>query len=92
MSAKYKIEDAKKNKFLINEEVKVSKIKSKGGLHGGRKPIKKQKSTRDILVEFIGEQRAFNKSVMQRFDRQDKRFYRLENRINNLVKVNKLKE
>ena len=31
MSIKYKIEDAKKNKNLINDEIKQSMIKSKGG-------------------------------------------------------------
>ena len=39
MSIKYKIDDAKKNKNLINDEIKLSRIKSKGG-HGsdcGRK-------------------------------------------------------
>ena len=31
MSVKYKIDDAKNNKNLINDEIKLSKIKSKGG-------------------------------------------------------------
>ena len=31
MSIKYKIDDAKKNKNLINDEIKLSRIKSKGG-------------------------------------------------------------
>ena len=38
MSIKYKIDDAKKNKNLINDEIKLSRIKSKGGNgDGGRK-------------------------------------------------------
>ena len=41
MSIKYKIDDAKKNKNLINDEIKLSRIKSKGGNDdGGRKPPK----------------------------------------------------
>ena len=72
MSIKYKIDDAKKNKNLINDEIKLSRIKSKGGPGNDRTPPKKQKSTRDLLIEFMGEQREFNKSVMQRFDEQAK--------------------
>ncbi len=30
MSVKYKIDDAKNNKNLINDEIKLSRIKSKG--------------------------------------------------------------
>ena len=92
MSIKYKIEDAKKNKNLINDEIKLSRVKSKGGPGNDRIPPKKQKSTRELLIEFMGEQREFNKSVMQRFDREDKRFDRLENRIDTIVRVNNLKE
>ena len=40
MSIKYKIDDAKKNKNLINDEIKLSKIKAKGDPDGGRKPSK----------------------------------------------------
>jgi len=37
MSIKYKIEDAKKNKNLINDEIKLSRVKSKGDhSDGGR--------------------------------------------------------
>ena len=49
MSIKYKIDDAKKNKNLINDEIKLSKIKSKGGPGGGRKPGTKNKMTLDKL-------------------------------------------
>jgi hypothetical protein len=31
MSIKYKIDDAKKNKNLINDEIELSRVKSKGG-------------------------------------------------------------
>ena len=79
MSAKYKIEDAKKNKNLINDEIKLSRIKSKGGPGGNNgTPPKKQKSTRDLLIEFMGEQREFNKTIVNRLDR--------------VIKVNNLKE
>jgi hypothetical protein len=42
MSIKYKIDDAKKNKNLIDDEIKLSKIKSKCGPSGDgrRKPPK----------------------------------------------------
>ena len=74
MSIKYKIDDAKKNKNLINDEIKLSRIKSKGG--GGSKHPKPKAPA--WLADFRSE-------VMQRFDR-------LGNRIDNLVKVNRLKE
>lgn len=80
MSAKYKIEDAKKNKFLINEEVKVSKIKSKGG--PTTKPRAKApawfKEFSDNINKRLDEQEEFNKSLITRID--------------NIVKVNNLKE
>ena len=79
MSIKYKIDDTKKNKNLINDEIKLSRIKSKGGPGGNdRTPPKKQKSTRDLLIEFMGEQRKFNKTIV--------------NRLDIIVKVNNLKE
>ena len=94
----------KKNKNLINDEIKVSRVKSNGG--SDRIPTKKQKSTRDLLVEFMGEQREFNKSVIQKFNEQAKfnkqqlefnkfiknEFSNLNNRFDNLVKINNLKE
>ena len=96
MGIKYKIDDAKKNKNLINDEIKLSRVKSKGGPGGRRKPGSKNRMTLDKLAKIVtdgfAEQAKFNKSVMQRFDRQDKRFDRLENRIDTVVKVNNLKE
>ena len=84
MGIKYKIDDAKKNKNLINDEIKLSRIKSKGGNgDGGRKPPKPKAPA--WFTDFRNE-------VMHRFDRQDKRFDRLENRIDTVVKVNNLKE
>ena len=88
MSIKYKIDDAKKNKNLINDEIKLSRVKTKGGPGNDGTPPKKQKSTRDLLIEFMGEQREFNKSVMQRFenienrlDKHDKRFENIEHEL-----------
>ena len=77
MSIKYKNDDTKKNKNLINDEIKLSRIKSKSGNgDGGRKPPKPKAPA--WFVDFRSE-------VMQRFDR-------LENRIDTVVKVNNLKE
>ena len=89
---KYEVINTKKDKNLIGEVFDFKKVKSKGSDGGDNTSSKKQKSTRDLLVEFMGEQREFNKSVMQRFDSQDKRFDRLENRLDRIVKVNNLKD
>ena len=84
MSIKYKIDDAKKNKNLINDESKLSRVKTKGGPGGDRTPPKKQKSTRDLLIEFMGEQRAFNRQQLEfnKFIRED---------LNRVIKLNNLK-
>ncbi len=64
MSIKYKIDDAKKNKNLINDEIKLSRIKSKGG------PITKPKTKAPAwFIEFRDEQREFNKIIVNRLDR-----------------------
>jgi len=98
MSIKYKIDDTKKNKNLINNEIKLSRVKSKGGNGDDRTPPKKQKSTRDLLIEFMGEQREFNKSVMRRFDEQAKfnkqqlEFNKsIRKDLNRVIKLNNLK-
>ena len=76
---KYKITDTNIDKEIIGKQVTVEKIKSKGGRVGPT--TKKQKSTRDLLIEFMGEQREFNKSAMQRFEKIDQRFEKIENRL-----------
>ena len=95
MSIKYKIDDAKKNKNLINDEIKLSRIKSKGGPGNDRTPPKKQKSTRDLLIEFMGEQREFNtriekdianlkndvSSLKKTQDQQNKHLQRIDSRL-----------
>ena len=77
MSIKYKIDDAKKNKNLINDEIKLSRVKAKGGSggDGGRKPGSKNKMTLDKLAKIVTDG-----------------FANVNHRIDNMVKVNNLKE
>ena len=65
-----------KNKNLVGDIVKVEKVKSKGGIKGPT--TKKQKSTKELLIEFMKEQRAFNT--------------RIDKKLDNIVKLNNLKE
>ena len=58
-SAKYKITDTNIDKKIIGKQVTVEKVKSKGVPDNDRTHPKKQKSTRDLLIEFMGEQREF---------------------------------
>ncbi|MBP5257073.1 MAG: hypothetical protein J6Y96_01825 [Mycoplasma sp.] len=76
-SAKYKITDTDIDKKFIGKQVTVEKIKAKGGPGNDRIPPKKQKSTRDLLIEFMNKQDKFNKSI-----RQD---------LNRIIKLNNLK-
>ena len=90
MSIKYKIEDAKKNKNLINDEIKLSRIKSKGGPgDGGRKPGSKNKMTLDKLAKIVtngfAEQAKFNTRI-------EKEVLNLGSRLDRVIKVNNLKE
>ena len=79
-----------KNKNLVGDIVEVEKVKSKGGI---KEPtVKKQKSTKELLIEFMKEQREFNKFVIQKFDNIDQRLNKIENRLDNIVKLNNLKE
>ncbi len=87
MSIKYKIDDAKKNKNLINDEIKLSRIKSKGG--GGSKHPKSKAPA--WFIEFRDEQREFNKSVIQRFDEQAKFNKSIREDLNRVIKLNNLK-
>ena len=90
MSAKYKIEDAKKNKNLINDEIKLSRIKSKGG------QTKKSRAKAPAwFVEFRDEQREFNtriekdianlkndvSSLKKTQDQQNKHLQRIDSRL-----------
>ncbi len=82
MSIKYKIDDAKKNKNLINDEIKLSRVKSKGGNGGGKKPPKPKAPA--WFVEFRDEQRAFNKQQLE-FNKS------IREDLNRVIKLNNLK-
>ena len=89
MGIKYKIDDAKKNKNLINDEIKLSRVKAKGGPGGGRKPGDKNKMTLDKLSNKVdGLTNNLNKLAKIVTDG----FANVNHRIDNLVKVNNLKE
>ena len=80
--AKYKITDTDISrdiaKKIVGRQVTVEKVESKGIPGNDRIPPKKQKSTRDLLIEFMNRQDKFNKSLINRIDR--------------IVKVNNLKD
>lgn len=82
MSTMYRIEDAKLNKNLISDEICLTKINKQHGV-GPKGP--KQLTIREILVDFINEQRAFNKKVVARLDA-------IEKRLDNIVAKNNLIE
>ena len=94
MSIKYKIDDAKKNKNLINDEIKLSRIKSKGG-PGGRKPGNKNKMTLDKLAKIVtdgfAEQAKFNKQQLKFNTRIEKQVSNLRNDFDSVIKLNNLK-
>ena len=94
MSIKYKIDDAKKNKNLINDEIKLSRIKSKGR-PGGRKPGNKNKMTLDKLAKIVtdgfAEQAKFNKQQLKFNTRIEKQVSNLRSDLNRIVKLNNLK-
>ena len=71
-----------KNKNLVDDIIQVKKINSKGGQV--RPTTKKQKSTRDLLIKFMGEQREFNTRI-------EKEVLNLGNRLDRVIKLNKLK-
>ena len=88
MSVKYKIDDAKKNKNLINDEIKLSRVKSKGGPGGRRKPGNKNKMTLDKLAKIVtdgfAEQAKFNKQQLE-FNKS------IREDLNRVIKLNNLK-
>ena len=86
MSIKYKIDDAKKNKNLINDEIKLSRVKSKGG--PTTKPIAKAPAW---FIEFRHEQRVFNKQQLEFNTRIEKQVSNLRSDLNRIVKLNNLK-
>ena len=82
-----------KNKNLVGDIIQVKKIKAKGCQV--RPTTKKQKSTRDLLIEFMGEQREFNtriekdianlkndvSSLKKTQDQQNKHLQRIDSRL-----------
>ena len=87
----------KKNKNLINDEIKLSRIKSKvGPSDGGRKPGNKNKMTLDKLAKIVtdgfAEQAKFNKQQLKFNTRIEKEVLNLDNRLGRVIKVNGLKE
>ena len=80
-------------KKIVGKQFTVEKVKSKGGQV--RPTTKKQKSTRDLLIEFMGEQREFNtriekdianlkndvSSLKKTQDQQNKHLQRIDSRL-----------
>ena len=97
---KYKVVNTNIDKKFIGKNLDLERVKSKGGFveDGGRKPPKKQKSTRDLLIEFMGEQRVFNKQQLEYNTRIEKQVSNLRSDVNTLktnlnrvIKLNNLK-
>ena len=90
-SAKYKITDTDIDKKFIGKQVTVEKIKSKGspGGDGGRKPGSTNKITLSKLSDKVD-------NLTDNLDKLAKivtdGFANVNHRIDNLVKVNNLKE
>ena len=84
--AKYKITDTDIDKKFIGKQVTVEKIKANGGpgSDGGRKPSKQRKAPA-WFIEFRDEQREFNTRI-------EKEVLNSGNRLDRVIKVNKLKE
>ena len=96
MSIKYKIEDAKKNKNLINDEIKLSRVKTKGGpCDGGRKPGSKNKMTLDKLAKIVtdgfAEQAKFNTRIEKQVSDLRSDVTTLKTNLNRVIKLNNLK-
>ena len=96
MSIKYKIDDAKKNKNLINDEIKLSRIKkSKGGPGGGRKSSSKNKMTLDKLAKIVtdgfAEQAKFNTRIEKQVSDLRSDVTTLKTNLNRVIKLNNLK-
>ena len=79
MSIKYKIDDAKKNKNLINDEIKLSRIKS----HSGPTTKPRRAKAPGWFIEF-------EKRNNQRLDRIESNVLDLRNDLNRVIKLNNL--
>ncbi|MDR2830159.1 MAG: hypothetical protein LBB45_03840 [Methanobrevibacter sp.] len=121
---KVRITDAKVNKKIIGDEVTYQKVsaskvnptkggksggRGKGGVDGNKKP--KQPSFREVVLQFIEEQRQFNKKQEQfnddvvatlkehgeaiaqlniKVDKIDNEVEKIEDRVENVIKLNNL--
>ncbi len=93
------------NAKLVGKEVGVQIIKPKKGPNNVNPPIKKPKSIKQILIEFINKQKdfnqkqlKFNKCIVGKLDKLENNVSNLNNKINNLenkldrvIKLNNLK-
>ena len=77
-----------KNKNLVGNIVQVENIKSKGGIKRKHKP----KFIQDLLIEFMGEQRAYNTRIEKEVSSIRSDIKNIANRPNSIVKLNNLKE
>ena len=97
METKYKLIDTDISKDIakkiVGKQFTVERVKAKCGQV--RPTTKKQKSTRDLLIEFMGEQREFNtriekdianlkndvSSLKKTQDQQNKHLQRIDSRL-----------
>ena len=86
---KYKVINTNIDKKFIGKDLDLQKVKSKGGNGDGRKPGSTNKITLAKLAEQMSD---LTKTVKDGFAEQAKFNKTIINRIDNLVKVNKLKE
>ena len=97
-SAKYKITDTNIDKEIIGKQVTVGKIRTKGGpgSDGGRKPGSTNKVTLSKLSDKVDTLANNLNAVTNNLDKLTKivtdGFANVNHRIDNLVKVNNLKE
>ena len=92
METKYKLIDTDISKDIakkiVGKQFTVERVKAKCGQV--RPTTKKQKSTKDLLIEFMGEQREFNKSAMQRFEKIEKEVSSLRSDFGRVIELNEL--
>ena len=79
------------DKKFIGRNLDLERVKTKGGPGNDRTPPKKQKSTRDLLIEFMGEQRTFNKQQLEFNTRIEKQVSNLRSDFDRVIKLNNLK-
>ncbi len=77
---KFKVVNTNIDKKFIGKDLDLQKVRTKDS------PTTKPRAKAPAWFA------SFRDEVIQRFDRQDKRFNRLENRIDGIVNVNNLKE